>query len=76
MHILIIEDDLAIAANLYDFLESRGHSVDAAANGMAGLHLAVTQRFDAILLDLGLPGMNGSLCVGNYVKNHKLIRQF
>lgn len=63
MHILIIEDDLAIAANLYDFLESRGHSVDAAANGMAGLHLAVTQRFDAILLDLGLPGMNGiTLC--------------
>ncbi|MCE7914045.1 MAG: DNA-binding response regulator [Nitrosomonas sp. PRO4] len=63
MHILIIEDDLAIAANLYDFLESRGHSVDAAANGIAGLHLAVTQRFDAILLDLGLPGMNGmTLC--------------
>lgn len=63
MHILIIEDDLAIAANLYDFLESRGHSADAAANGIAGLHLAVTQRFDAILLDLGLPGMNGmALC--------------
>ncbi len=63
MHILIIEDDLAIAANLYDFLESRGHTADAAANGIAGLHLAVTQRFDAILLDLGLPGMNGiTLC--------------
>ncbi len=63
MHILIIEDDLAIAANLYDFLESRGHSADAAANGIAGLHLAVTQRFDVILLDLGLPGMNGiTLC--------------
>ena len=63
MHILIIEDDLAIAANLYDFLESRGHSADAAANGIAGLHLAVTQRFDGILLDLGLPGMNGiTLC--------------
>ena len=63
MHILIIEDDLAIAANLYDFLESRGHTADAAANGIAGLHLAVTQRFDAILLNLGLPGMNGiTLC--------------
>ena len=55
MHILIIEDDLAIAANLYDFLESRGHTADAAVNGIAGLHLAVTQRFDAILLDLVLP---------------------
>lgn len=63
MHILIIEDDLAIAANLYDFLESRGHSADAAADGIEGLHLAVTQRFDCILLDIGLPGMNGiSLC--------------
>lgn len=63
MRILIIEDDPAIAANLYDFLEARGHSVDAAADGVTGLHLAVTQRFDAILLDLGLPGMGGmALC--------------
>ena len=31
MRILIIEDDTTIAANLYDFLESRGHAVDAAA---------------------------------------------
>lgn len=59
MHILIIEDDLAIAANLYDFLESRGHHVDAAADGVTGLHLAVTQRFDSILLDIGVPGLNG-----------------
>lgn len=63
MHVLIIEDDPAIAANLYDFLEARGHSVDAAADGLIGLHLAVTQPFDSILLDLGLPGMDGlTLC--------------
>lgn len=63
MHILIIEDDPAIATNLYDFLEARGHSVDAAADGITGLHLAITQHFDGILLDLGLPGMDGStLC--------------
>jgi len=63
VHVLIVEDDLAIAANLYDFLEARGHSVDAAADGVLGLHLAETQHFDAILLDLGLPGMNGvALC--------------
>ncbi|MBI4195718.1 MAG: response regulator transcription factor [Betaproteobacteria bacterium] len=59
MRVLIIEDDPAIAANLYDFLEARGHTVDAAADGVTGLHLAVTQRFDGILLDLGLPGMDG-----------------
>ncbi|MBI3042524.1 MAG: response regulator transcription factor [Betaproteobacteria bacterium] len=59
MRILIIEDDPAIAANLYDFLEAQGHVVDAAADGVTGLHLAVTGQFDAIVLDLGLPGMDG-----------------
>ncbi|HKU70915.1 MAG TPA: response regulator transcription factor, partial [Burkholderiales bacterium] len=63
MRVLIVEDDPAIAANLYDFLESRGHVVDAAADGVTGLHLAVTGGFDAIVLDLGLPGMDGNtLC--------------
>ncbi len=59
MRILIIEDDATIAANLYDFLAARGHSVDAAADGVTGLHLAITHPFDAIVLDLGLPGMDG-----------------
>lgn len=63
MRVLILEDDAAIAANLYDFLEARGHVVDAAADGVTGLHLAVTGEFDAIVLDLGLPGMDGvNLC--------------
>jgi DNA-binding response OmpR family regulator len=63
VRILIIEDDKAIASNLYDFLEARGHSVDAAGDGITGLHLAVTQQFDGILLDLGLPGTDGiTLC--------------
>lgn len=59
MRILIIEDDATIAANLYDFLEAQGHHVDAAGDGVTGLHLAVTQAFDAIVLDVGLPGMSG-----------------
>lgn len=63
MKILIIEDDAAIAANLYDFLQARGHAVDAAADGLTGLHLALTGKFDAIVLDLGLPGLDGAaLC--------------
>lgn len=61
MRVLIIEDDPAIAANLYDFLEARGHAVDAASDGVTGLHLAVTGGFDAIVLDVGLPGMSGSV---------------
>jgi DNA-binding response OmpR family regulator len=63
VRLLIIEDDPAIAANLYDYLEDRGHVVDAASDGVTGLHLAVTGGFDAIVLDLGLPGMDGlTLC--------------
>ncbi|HXF67621.1 MAG TPA: response regulator transcription factor [Burkholderiales bacterium] len=63
MKILIIEDDAALAANLYDYLQSRGHTVDAAGDGVTGLHLAVTGGFDAIVLDLGLPGLDGTaLC--------------
>jgi DNA-binding response OmpR family regulator len=59
MRILIVEDDTTIATNLYDFLESCGHTVDAAADGVTALHLAVSHEFDAILLDLNLPGMDG-----------------
>jgi len=63
VRILIIEDDADIAANLYDYLEGRGHEVDRAADGVTGLHLAVTHEYDAILLDLALPGMDGlALC--------------
>ena len=59
VRILLIEDDTDIAVNLYDYLESRGHHVDAAADGITGLHLAVTHDFDAVVLDLALPGMGG-----------------
>lgn len=63
MRILVIEDEAAIAANVCDFLESRGHLVDAAADGVTGLHLAVTQDFDAVVLDVNLPRIDGlALC--------------
>lgn len=61
MRILIVEDDPTIASNLYDYLESRGHVVDAAHDGISGLHRAISDRFDAIILDLGLPGMDGTV---------------
>ena len=63
MRVLIIEDYSSIAANLYDFLEARGHAVDAAGDGVTGLHLAIAHDFDAILLDVSLPGLDGlALC--------------
>ena len=59
VRILVIEDNNDIAANLGDYLEDRGHTVDFAADGITGLHLAVVNDFDAIVLDLNLPGMDG-----------------
>jgi len=59
MRILVIEDNTDIAANLGDYLEDRGHTVDFAADGVTGLHLAVVHDFDAIVLDLSLPGLDG-----------------
>lgn len=63
MRILIIEDDPAIAANLYDYLGGIGYSPEHAADGVTGLHHAVSGEWRAILLDVALPGMDGfTLC--------------
>lgn len=59
MRILIIEDNPDIAANMGDYLEEKGHTLDFAGDGITGLHLAVVNDFDAIVLDLALPGMDG-----------------
>ncbi|MEO0574009.1 MAG: response regulator transcription factor [Pseudomonadota bacterium] len=57
--ILLIEDHPDIAALVCEYLEQRGHVVDYAGDGLGGLHLATTGQFDAILLDLMLPGIDG-----------------
>ncbi len=57
--ILIVEDDAEIAANIYDFLSARGYQPDAAPNGLTALHLLSETRFDAVILDIGLPGIDG-----------------
>jgi len=59
MRLLVIEDNHDLAANLREYLEERGHLVDAAEDGLTGLHLAVRNTYDAIVLDVILPGMNG-----------------
>ncbi len=63
MRILVIEDQPEILQNIADYLELKGYLVDCAYDGLGGLHLAVTQPFDLIILDLMLPGMDGiTLC--------------
>jgi DNA-binding response OmpR family regulator len=57
--ILLVEDKREIAAMIGEHLENRGYGVDYAADGVSGLHLAVSGSYDIIVLDLMLPGMDG-----------------
>jgi DNA-binding response OmpR family regulator len=63
LRILVVEDNRDLAANIGDYFAAKKHTVDFAMDGVTGLHLAVTQPLDVIVLDLMLPGMDGlELC--------------
>ncbi len=59
MRLLVVEDEAAMAESLRRGLEAEGFAVDVADNGVDGLHLATEVAYDAIILDLMLPQMNG-----------------
>lgn len=61
--VLLVEDHAPLATNVADYLEAKGYLVDVAMDGVTGLHLAVTQPHDVVILDLMLPGIDGlTLC--------------
>lgn len=57
---VLVEDDLEIRRLVADALAEQGHDVESAASAMAGLELAVRSRPDLVLLDLGLPDVDGT----------------
>lgn len=59
LHILLVEDELNIAKNIAEYMERKGHVFDFAMKGKQGLELALTAHFDLLILDLGLPTMDG-----------------
>jgi DNA-binding response OmpR family regulator len=59
VRILVIEDNRDILANVLDYLQLKGFSVDCAQDGLTGLHLASTGHYDLIVLDIMLPGIDG-----------------
>jgi two-component system copper resistance phosphate regulon response regulator CusR len=59
MRILIVEDEPKTAAYVSKGLTEHAYVVDAASNGIEGLHLAVSGHYDLILLDVMLPGVDG-----------------
>ncbi len=59
MRILVVEDEASLRAQLVDALKGAGYAVDEADNGEDGHFLGDTEPYDAIILDLGLPVLDG-----------------
>jgi len=63
LSVLLVEDDLDLAATVVDYLDLEEIDCDHAANGIAGLVLIKANQFDVILLDINMPKMDGlSVC--------------
>ncbi|MBG6082200.1 hybrid sensor histidine kinase/response regulator [Rubrivivax gelatinosus] len=59
LHVLVVDDQFDVASSLADMLRLEGHDVEVANNGVQALNLARGRRPDLVLLDLGMPGMDG-----------------
>lgn len=63
MRILLVEDNRDILANMADYLQIKGYTVDCAQDGLSGLRLASSEHYDLLVLDIMLPGIDGyTLC--------------
>ena len=59
MRILIVEDDASLASGVSRILEAEGYAVDMTSRGEEAVEAAKRERFDLVILDIGLPGMDG-----------------
>jgi two-component system, OmpR family, response regulator len=59
MRLLVVEDDSSLAGQLMRALQEAGYAVDLASDGEEGLFLGETEPYDAVVLDLGLPVIDG-----------------
>ena len=63
LRVLLVEDHMGLAANICDYLGEEQYELDHAADGLTALHLLATQRYDVVVLDVMLPGVDGfTLC--------------
>lgn len=70
MRILIVEDDAKIASFVVNGLKQEGYAVDHAADGDTGLSLAETTAYDAAVVDVMLPGLDGLSLVRRLRRTH------
>ncbi|ACU38202.1 response regulator transcription factor [Actinosynnema mirum] len=57
--LLLVEDDRELAELLAESLRAEGYAVDVAADGQRGLHLGLTRPYDVVVIDRGLPSLDG-----------------
>ena len=58
--LLVVEDDRALSALLVELLTGEGYRVDTAYDGQQGMHRGLTGNYDALVVDRGLPVMDGA----------------
>lgn len=59
MRVLVVEDDAALRRQLHEAIEQAGYAVDEVGDGESGEFLGATEPYDAVVLDLGLPKLDG-----------------
>jgi DNA-binding response OmpR family regulator len=59
VRLLIVEDDAPLASGLQRILEAEGHAVDVTPRGEEAVLAASNEKFDLVILDIGLPQMDG-----------------
>ena len=59
MRLLLVEDDIKIASFVTKGFQAEGYAIDHAADGEEGLHLALTEPYDAVIVDVMLPKLDG-----------------
>ena len=64
MRILIVEDEPTLGAQLKSTLEQHGYAVDLSTDGEDGHFMGSTEDYDAVVLDLGLPEIDGLTVLG------------
>ena len=72
MRLLIVEDEPTLGTQLKNTLEGAGYAVDLATDGEDGHYLGQTENYDAVILDLGLPVMDGLTVLDKWRKEGKV----
>ena len=65
-HILVVDDEASICYAFREFLTDEGHRVEVAASAEEGLRIAEQERFDAVVLDVRLPGVDGLTAMAGF----------